>query len=311
MREDIAKLICERQRVGSKEKSVKTAFKLNPNLDYDSLEFDWGTTYVSSARHRQEGRCNPVAVNMGKKKGPCRSKNLNENLRPLYQFLDKSVGRRWDDVYSEICTNINPNKAIDFHVLQHVGWYVALNEHDRYRDLYVDENGILCKDEPRRSRRYNHPAPPPTSLHWYDNFWFVQEKLKTPAICGCVHFKIRTERPADYNRYRRFDHGPETCVHGNVAGERKLWYLVEYTYHQPDEVYKVHRLKDFLRGDGTLISGYERYGLSEAHPVHYVYYRDVPEKMKEPITVSKKSVNGKHLKHIRKALMEAAGQAAS
>ena len=152
MREDISKLICERQRIGSREKSVKTALKLDPHLDYE--DFDSGPTYVSSARHRQEGRCNPVAVLMGKKKSPGMSKNLNENLRPLYQFLLKSAGRPWNDVYSEICTNINPTKAIDYHVLQHVGWHVDVNGTGwssswRRGGLYVDDKGILCKEAAR------------------------------------------------------------------------------------------------------------------------------------------------------------------
>jgi hypothetical protein len=310
MREDIAKLICERQRIGSREKSVKTALKLNPNLDYED-DYDWGPNYVSSSRHRQEGRCNPVAVNMGKKKSPCRSKNLNENLRPLYQFLDKSVGRPWNDVYSEICTNINPTKAIDYHVLQHVGWHVDINGTGssswRRGGLYVDDKGILCKEAPRPRYRWKDRYQPITSLHWYGNVWFKLEVLKTRAVCGCVHFKAPLlEEKLPRWRYRNSDFGPAVCIHGNEPVARPIWYVVEYFFHSPDDVFKEYRYEDS--------NEYTRfiYGLRKPGDVHTVYYRDVPEKLKEPIEKKtiRRTANRKHLKLIRIAL-EAAGQTAA
>lgn len=311
MRDDIAKLICERQRIGSRSKSIKTALKLDPTLDYDSGDFDWGPTYVSSARHRQEGRCNPVAVNMGKKKGPGDSKNLNENLRPLFQFLEKSVGRPWNDVNSEIRSRIDIRRAIGYHVIQHVGWHVDTSgassiESWRRYGLYVDDNGILCKAERRTNRywRQQRKKDQITSLHWYGNVWFKLETLQAPAVCGCVHFKHRKEKPADYPRWRHFDPGPETCVHGNVAGKREIWYVIEYGYHKPDEVFQVHRFED---GPNTAA----RYNLKEPGDVHIVYYRDVPKLMEKAFEVRRKVANHKELKLIRKAIAEAAGEAAS
>lgn len=304
MRDDIAKLICERQRIGSRAKSLKTALKLNPNQEFDD-GFDSGPTYVSSARHRQEGRCNPVAVNMGKKKGSSDSKNLNENLRPLYQFLEKSVGRPWNDVNSEIRSKIDPRRAIGYHVIQHVGWHVDTTGRERYRTLFVDDDGILRKEERTPRGWWRKQAKPVTSLHWYDNVYFKLETLKTPAICGCVHFKVRKEKPADYPRWRHFDPGPETCVHGNVAGKRDLWYVIEYGYHSPDEVYKVYKWEDFSLDASRL-----KYGLKKPGDVHYVYYRDMPKLLSEPFVVSRKTANRKELKLIKKGL-EAAAEAAS
>lgn len=296
MRDDIAKVICERQRIGSREKSLKTSMKLDPRIDYDD-DFDSGPTRFSISRRRQHG---------------WNGKTLNENLRPLYQFLDKSVGRPWDEVNSEIRTNINPNKAIDFHVLQHVGWHVDTNStgrhsHRYYGGLYVDDDGILCKAP---HRRYERPAEPVTSLHWYDDVWFRLETRKTPAICGCVHFKHRKTRPESWPSWRNFDSGPETCLHGNIAGERKLWYVVEYVYHSPDDIFKVYNIEDYRQADGSLRRGYEYHGISENNPVRTVYYRDMPELLKKPISEKKHSANRTHLKMIRKAI-EGAGQKAA
>ena len=307
MRDDIAKLICERQRIGSDEKSVKTSLKLDPNLDYDSLDFDWGPTYVSSSRHRQEGRCNPVAVNMGRKKSPCRYKKPNENLRPLYQFLEKAVGRVWNDVYSEIRQNINPSKTIHYHVLQHVGWHVDVNGTGAYSwrryggGLYVNDDGILCKAD---SFRYVRPKDPVTSLHWYDDVWFRLEVLKSYAKCGCVHFKVPShpDTGLKFGRWRNRYDEPAVCIHGNPPIERPIWYVVEFDYHQPDEVFQIHRYED---GEYTRA----RYGLKAPGDKHIFYYRDYPDLMNKPIEIRKQTANRKHLKMIRKAI-EAAEKAA-
>lgn len=47
-------------------------------------------------------------------------KNLNENLNPLFRYLNKQAGRKWDEVYSEIREQINTNSATDLHILQHI-----------------------------------------------------------------------------------------------------------------------------------------------------------------------------------------------
>jgi hypothetical protein len=95
-------------------------------------------------------------------------KELNEYLPPLYRYLNDQVGRRWDDVYSEIRKTIvgkNPN-AVKSHILQHIFGFNGVELHSysignkRYRNngyyrsgpmelygdqLYVDDEGILRK----------------------------------------------------------------------------------------------------------------------------------------------------------------------
>jgi len=302
MRDDIAKLICERQRIGSRSKSIKTGRKLNPYLDYDSGDVDWGPTYVSSARHRQELRCSTIRERgMGK----TNYKNLNENLRPLYQYLDKSVGRPWDSVQSEILENIDVRRAIGYHVMQHVGWHVdttGLNR--RWSELFVDDNGILRKTVRESRTAWKKKKDPITSLHWYGNVWFKLETLNGPAeACGCVHFKYRDDFPKA-SRYYRYDRGPETCIHGNEASKREIWYVIEYGYHSPDKVHMIYRYED-----GPITAA--RYGLKAPGDIHVVYYRDVPKLLEKPFEVRRKVTNRKELKLIRKAIEEAAAEAAS
>lgn len=81
-------------------------------------------------------------------------KELNENLSPLYRFLEKSVGRKWDDVYSEITENLNPNNAVQYHILQHLKWYVD-EKTKPYGPtwFYVDDSGILRAVPKRKYKR--------------------------------------------------------------------------------------------------------------------------------------------------------------
>jgi len=293
MRSDMKKLLCEQERISSSAPSYKTGKRLDPRLDYDSLDFDWGPSKISTTKKsfRLEGK-------LGFK-----CKSLNENLNPLENFLHSAIGRPWNDVYSEICENINPKKAIDFHILFHLKYMVALNvdmidgcPYERpYRSyghvgLYVNpETGILSNN-PREVTPVGYTKPP-DSIHWYDNFWFKKETFRTRSKCGCFHFKDpNPDRPWCYgvkDYYNPF----AVCVHGNKPIPRELWYVVEYGYHAPSEVYKTYHVSEY----GAAL----RYGLTPENPTHNVYYRDVPEKMKEPFEIKKKSANKKELKVIK------------
>jgi hypothetical protein len=59
--------------------------------------------------------------------GAYKEKRLNENLQPLVRFLRSSVGRRWDDVHSEIAAQISCKSAVQKHVLDHLRDYVVEN----------------------------------------------------------------------------------------------------------------------------------------------------------------------------------------
>lgn len=54
-------------------------------------------------------------------------KELSDFLNPLYRFLLSNVGRKWNDVYSEIRQNINPNSTTQIHILDHVLTWVNVN----------------------------------------------------------------------------------------------------------------------------------------------------------------------------------------
>lgn len=302
MRQDIQKVLCERQRSGSSEKSIKTRLKLNPNLfnsycdddGYDCVDADPGPIRFSSARRRQESH-------------GVFHKRHSHNYRAMTQFLRKAVGRPWDDVFSEICQNIDQRSDIGYHFFRNLRWTVESNVifniedgkpyhgcsrgRYEYNGFYI-HNGILCENE---RPRYQRPKAPVDSIHWYGDVWFQLENLKRPAKCGCLHYKPRIDR-TDPGYYWKYSNTPETCIHGNEQTTVPLWYVIKYSFHKPDEVFQVWTYEEC--GDQYR----SRYGLKAPGDKYYIYYRDVPKKMKEPITVHKKVANKKELKLIREYL---------
>ena len=148
MRKDMSKVIVERPRRGGGGQNQNKR-KNKPLEDLPSFE--------SMGRRRQYG---------------WDAKELNENLKPLSRFLEKQVGRPWNDVHSEICENIKLDSAVQRHILQHLDHMVEKKTvilegiiyfYCRYgsqRILPVDgdpgmlyvhpENGLLCKTPDRK-----------------------------------------------------------------------------------------------------------------------------------------------------------------
>lgn len=69
-------------------------------------------------------------------------KYSGDRLQPLYRFLESRCGRKWDDVYSEICRDLNPKSVLDNHVRQHV-------------NSFVEEETMLVDGEVMRSRSFD------------------------------------------------------------------------------------------------------------------------------------------------------------
>lgn len=85
------------------------------------------------------------------------TKSLSDFLSPLFGLLRKSVGRKWDDVYSEIRAVADHRSVTGHHLLEHVGFAVyswgewCCRRFWTGRDVYyVDQDGILCAAQPDR-----------------------------------------------------------------------------------------------------------------------------------------------------------------
>jgi hypothetical protein len=124
MRKDLNKLLCERERrrhwdhYGNYRHDK--AFK-----NFDKHEDDEAFGGVSSA-HRE-----PMKRRFTWKK------EFNENLNPLYGFIHKCLGKKWDKVYGEICEVFDKRSVINQHILIHLFQKVET------KDIRVDEKGKL------------------------------------------------------------------------------------------------------------------------------------------------------------------------
>jgi len=164
MRDDMFKVIVERPRWGSRfADSVK--LKKDPNVD---------RKHVGVNRHVHERAC------IGKA--------LNENLAPLARYLRRQVGRRWDDVFSEICVQLDTGSTVKMHVRLHLDDLVVSRigfgrhgelvhngkvldpayGHRRWRgtELYVDPDDGILKDRLRFWRDRGVAAPAWRDLKW-------------------------------------------------------------------------------------------------------------------------------------------------
>ncbi|NWH09419.1 MAG: hypothetical protein HXY22_12395 [Alphaproteobacteria bacterium] len=95
MRPDMHKVIVERPRKGGGGQK-----KGRPVRDMDHLP-------------KQEG--------MRRRYHPFGDRKVfNDHLAPLHRFLQKSVGRKWDEVYSEICRDLDARNVVQDHLRLHV-----------------------------------------------------------------------------------------------------------------------------------------------------------------------------------------------
>lgn len=121
MREDFNKLLCERERRGSRNKfaNVRNIKRFTNSKDNDEFS-DLPDREGMKTRHNYNYR----------------RKEFNENLNPLKGFLNARVGKKWDKVYSEICATFDKRSVINQHILVHLFDYVN-------NEVWMDENRKL------------------------------------------------------------------------------------------------------------------------------------------------------------------------
>jgi hypothetical protein len=166
MRADMAKVLVERPRPGSREGA-------KPGKGYRKrvarMMADGGTP----ARERMTARYNWT-------------RSFNEHLGPLRRYVQSQIGRPWDKVYSEICARVDRGNVVQKHILTHLFDFVVtdvilidgvpcagpsfrgqfgrpLHGLRWFRgDCYVCPKSGLLKRVPRRRvvRQPKKPAPP-------------------------------------------------------------------------------------------------------------------------------------------------------
>lgn len=124
MRPDMSKVIVERPRPGSRsrtEGSFRQALKGAANdailgKDLEGLN-DLGRFLGMTRLHKDR-------------------RSFNEYLQPLRRYILAQIGRRWDDVYSEICEHLNRKSTVHDHIFTHLFSYVE-------RNTYLGDDGLV------------------------------------------------------------------------------------------------------------------------------------------------------------------------
>lgn len=191
MREDMFKVIVERPRHGSRARTHGRGRLAGE----DDLPVKIGLR-----RH--------IAVT-GQK-----TKWLNENLNPLRRYLGRQVGRRWNDVFSEIAATLAPGHTVKEHVRQHLDDFVA-------RKVVVDEDGNW--ESLTRRRRFLRQGLP-----WYEDFYVDPRDgvLKDSAVLwktlGLDPWRRRWRPPEPDPNVRPL---APMCELRRIAG---IWYEIGY-----------------------------------------------------------------------------------
>lgn len=142
MRPDLNKVLCERERRGSDRGYDEYRHVALFERQYDRAEDVEDEPFHGVGSGHREG----MKFRYGWDK-----KDFSEHLTPLYGILHKNVGRKWDKIYSEICSVFDMRSVVNDHILQHLYDRVPKPE-----NTYIHENGQVYI----RGGRYSREAEP-------------------------------------------------------------------------------------------------------------------------------------------------------
>lgn len=130
MRPDMHEVVIERPRWGSSQKRKKD-------------RWSWTTD--------EEGERSPRRGSTSRRRGGTRE--LSDLLGPLRRFLDRSVGRPWDAVYSELRAGLSPKSQIHMHILEHVDQMVGRRGWSTGPFFICPKTGLLRREKSWRILR--------------------------------------------------------------------------------------------------------------------------------------------------------------
>lgn len=148
-------------------------------------------------------------------------KQLNENLNPLRRYLEKQVGRPWNDIYSEVSKNLSPTSTVKQHVRDHLRDFVDFNVHlgedgnywtcGRWGgvrrvgggDLFVDPAGVLRLCDGLTNRQLWREAIAERQRAAAKTIRKISNELSYYKING-IWFRVEfAPLPKEYSRYAR------------------------------------------------------------------------------------------------------------
>lgn len=156
MRKDMFKVIVERPRSNSRWADSMSSRARERHELANVFKNDWSDDDVENSK----GLSHELNTHEPMKNRYNSSKSLNENLSPLFRFLEKSVGRPWDEVYSEVREHLRMDSAVQLHVVQHLKWTII-------EDTYIGEDGHVYSVQRNVYRSGALDIPDPYARHTY------------------------------------------------------------------------------------------------------------------------------------------------
>lgn len=145
----MARVIVNTARYGSGYASgIKTRLRMKnifgPSVDWSSYD-DWLHTPAASYEDEWDDYNIPSRISRRHRHyDRWDTKSQNDRTQPLYRLLEKSVGRPWNKVWSEICSKTSPHSIDGNHLRDHVRQYVDFGSLDQYySSFFVDGKGFL------------------------------------------------------------------------------------------------------------------------------------------------------------------------
>lgn len=136
MRDDLAKVICEKERRG--DRTYNAGIKKYDERFYPKHD---------NEHHDEEYYkldCLPTSESMTKRLG-WNKRSFSENLGAIRGLIVKNVGKNWDKLYSQICEQVSPTGTnVERHVHQHIEGYIETktrigeNNEIQFNDGYSD-----------------------------------------------------------------------------------------------------------------------------------------------------------------------------
>ncbi|MES2289462.1 MAG: hypothetical protein V4530_06960 [Pseudomonadota bacterium] len=105
----------------------------------------WGASHAPPVKLRKDrDPRKQIGLRRHAREQAAYTKALNENLAPLIRFVQRRVGARWDDVFSEICAGLDTGSTVKMHVRQHLRDFVMFRiSRGRHGELLHEGREIL------------------------------------------------------------------------------------------------------------------------------------------------------------------------
>jgi hypothetical protein len=116
MRWDMAKVVHEEPRRGSRNKCQKFGGRLTSDEVADARD----VLYWREQDGEHDGDWGPAGFIPWSRYRNWDHREFGDNIGPLRKYLRKQVGRRWDDIWSEVTDVLDQRDIRDKHVLLHI-----------------------------------------------------------------------------------------------------------------------------------------------------------------------------------------------